>query len=218
MTSNGSAVASAELYNPATGKWAPTGSMSSAREGQVASSLSDGNVLVTAGVEGNGPFAEFYNPVTGRWSAASGGLSACTLASDCRVDSSATLLGDGDVLVAGGLTGTAANPGSTVSAILYHPATNSWTTTGSLTTAHYDQTASLLKSGQVLIRRRGRIRQARAHSARERRPLHPLAAPVCRLRAAPLASPPPVAGRPEQGLREAADLLGGAPEPGRFIQ
>jgi hypothetical protein len=150
-TSSGSAVASAELYNSATGKWAPTGSMSSAREGQAANLLSDGDVLVTAGIEGNGSFAEFYNPATGRWSAATGGLAACTLASDCRFNSSATRLGDGDVLVAGGLTGTASNPGSTISAILYNPAANSWTATGSLTAGRDDQTASLLKNGQVLV-------------------------------------------------------------------
>jgi hypothetical protein len=149
--SGSTALASAELYNPATGKWAPTGSMSSAREGHAATLLPDGDVLVTAGIEANGPFAEFYTPATGTWSAATGGLAACTTASDCRYDSRATLLGDGNVLVAGGLTGTASNPGSTVSAILYNPATNSWTATGSLAAARDDQTATALKNGQVLI-------------------------------------------------------------------
>lgn len=102
----GSTVTSAELYNPATGRWALTGSMSTAREGQGATLLPDGDVLVTAGLGGiSGLFSELYHPATGRWSAASGGLNACTSVSECRTNSRATLLGDGQVLVAGGLTG-----------------------------------------------------------------------------------------------------------------
>jgi len=68
----------------------------------------------------------------------------------CRFRSSAALLGTGEVLVAGGLTGTSSNPGSTTSAMLYDPATNAWTTTGSLNTGRIDQTENLLADGQVL--------------------------------------------------------------------
>ena len=35
--------------------------------------------------------------------------------------------------------------------MLYNPAANAWTTTGSLHTAREDQTANLLPNGQVLI-------------------------------------------------------------------
>jgi hypothetical protein len=69
---------------------------------------------------------------------------------ECR-DSSATLLGDGDVLVAGGFLGLASNPHSSSSAVLYNPAANSWTTTGSLSTARMYHTASLLPDGRVLV-------------------------------------------------------------------
>ncbi len=142
---------SAELYNPATGTWSSTGSMASPREGQQATLLPDGNVLVSAGIEAAaGSFAELYNPTAGTWSAATGGLNACVANFDCRIGSSATLLGNGQVLVAGGLYGLDTNPSSTASAILYNPATNSWTLTGSLTTAREDQTSDLLTSGQVL--------------------------------------------------------------------
>jgi Kelch motif len=66
-------------------------------------------------------------------------MAACTSASECRTNSRATLLGDGQVLVAGGLTGLNSNPGSTSSAILYNPATKAWTTTGSMNTARGDR-------------------------------------------------------------------------------
>jgi hypothetical protein len=55
------------------------------------------------------------------------------------------------VLVTGGFAGTDSNPGTTTAAILYNPATNSWTATGPMTTARLGQTSDLLASGQVLV-------------------------------------------------------------------
>jgi hypothetical protein len=146
-----SAVTSAELYNPATGKWALTGSMNIARHGQQATLLPNGDVLVTAGTLAVTltSFSELYNPATGQWSA-SGGLGGCNATDGCLY-STAILLGDGDVLVAGGLIGSPSNPRATAAAILYDPATNAWTTTGSMTTRRDLQTANLLTDGQVLV-------------------------------------------------------------------
>jgi hypothetical protein len=57
-------LATAELYDPQSGTFSPTGSMSSARSGATATLLSDGRVLITGGYGGSGPLAtaEIYTP------------------------------------------------------------------------------------------------------------------------------------------------------------
>ena len=65
-----------------------------------------------------------------------------------RTHATATLLKDGDVLVAGG-QGASGAPLS--SAELYNPATGSWTTTGPLPLPVSQATATLLANGDVLV-------------------------------------------------------------------
>ena len=137
-----------ELYNPATGKFTPTGSMISAHGDNVGTLLPGGDVLVTGKAQ---TFAELYDPATGQWSNASAGLPACLSNQECRQFSTATLLPTGNVLLAGGLVGLISNPQTTATAMLYHPGTSTWTSTGSMTTGRENQTATLLQDGQVLM-------------------------------------------------------------------
>jgi hypothetical protein len=74
------AMATAELFDPVTGTWSPTGPMRYARYGSPAVTLADGRVLVfgSAGVLGDGiqldgrthENAEIYDPATGKFSPA----------------------------------------------------------------------------------------------------------------------------------------------------
>jgi hypothetical protein len=66
-----------------------------------------------------------------------------------RSDHTATLLGDGWVLLSGGLALAPAGP--TPSAELYNPATGSFAATGSLQVARAVHVAALLNNGTVLI-------------------------------------------------------------------
>jgi len=58
----------------------------------------------------------------------------------------ATLLGDGLVLVTGGI-----GDNVLATADLYNPATNAWSSAGAMATARVYQTATLLANGLVLI-------------------------------------------------------------------
>jgi hypothetical protein len=141
-----SSLASAELYDPATGTFSATGSLGSPRDHHTATLLNNGMVLITGGQAGYSlTSAELYDPATGTFTA-TGKLNVA------RHQHTATLLGNGMVLIAGGFSRVGRNlPTFLASAELYNPATKTFTPTGSLNTARDEHTATLLKNGMVLI-------------------------------------------------------------------
>jgi hypothetical protein len=123
------------------GQISSTGPMVVARNGQSATLLLDGRVLIVGGTADRS--AELYDPATGTFSL-TGSMA------ESQPGATATLLRDGRVLIAGGTDGSLyENP--VASAELYDPKTGIFSPTGSMTTARFTHTATLLSGGRVLI-------------------------------------------------------------------
>jgi hypothetical protein len=131
----GPGVASAELYDPVSGTFTSTGSMSEGRFGHTATLLVDGTVLVT----GPDYTAELFSPGTGTFSVVG--------APSTGFGATATVRNDGTVLVAGGLNEIS----SLATAELFAPESGGFVATGSLITARDGHAATLLVDGTVLV-------------------------------------------------------------------
>ena len=153
LVAGGNASSNAELYDPVAGTWTPTGLMASGHDN--ATLLPNGQVLAAGGSS-----AELYDPTTGTWVPA-GSLNTS------RANSTATLLPNGLVLVAGGGDSNG-NPLSSAELYQYQPPANTlvvssdvmliqplpaygFLNTGSMKTARYWHTATLLPNGLVLV-------------------------------------------------------------------
>jgi WD40 repeat protein len=141
---------SAELYDPATGTWIATGTMTESRANHTATMLDDGTVLAVGGADSAS--AELYDPQTGTWTATT------NMVVGDRWLHTATLLPDGKVLVTGGRRrgsrvdlGHAAAVATGPTAELYDPNAGAWTATGSMGVIRYEHTATLLQDGTVLV-------------------------------------------------------------------
>ena len=137
---------SAELFDPATGKFSATSEMLIARVGHVAVLLGSGKVLIAGGWIGHSVTdeAELYDPATGKFTAIGHMFTK-------RGRPEATLLHDGNVLITGGGGDTDGGGSSITSAEIFDAATLRFRPTGSMHFARIAHTATLFPDGRVLI-------------------------------------------------------------------
>lgn len=137
-----SVLASAEVFDPATGQWSTTGSMSLPRQGHSLVALDNGTALVAGGDAGDDPFqsVEIYDPASGTWSATAD-------MADARERFAAVALQDGRVLALGG--GGAS--GHLASAEIYDPGSGAWSSAAEMSSPRLKPAAVVLQDGKVLV-------------------------------------------------------------------
>lgn len=150
---------STEIWNPATGNWSAAATMSDRLLGPGLTTLQNGRVLMSGGFDidivvvfpvpvGAIARCQLYDPGTNSWSGAAA-MNAPRMAHGLN----ALCLGDGRVLVTGGVT-SGPDP-TTASALdsseIYAPGANAWTTLPAMATPRTLHSATALPSGKVLI-------------------------------------------------------------------
>ena len=138
-TGTGHVLASAEIYDPVTGKFSPAGSMTSPRDAYSLAVVSGGKVVASGGLNDQGTplsSSDLFDPTTGVWSV-TGGMSIP------RVRHTAVALADGRALIVGGYSAigpfnaTQATFNVTsvpaASAEIYDPVAGTYSVTGRMT-------------------------------------------------------------------------------------
>jgi N-acetylneuraminic acid mutarotase len=131
--------ASAEIYDPSAGTWAPVAAMNLPRAHHIASLLSNGDVLVISG-DSSSSAAEIYDPNTNTWTQV-GNLEIP------RTAFTATLLPSGKIIVAGGGVGSKVLSETE----LFDPVTGTWSPAASMESAREGHVAALLQNSTLLV-------------------------------------------------------------------
>ena len=152
-------LASAEVFNPDTGRWTAAGRLATARNGFALIALADGGAIAAGGIGSNGStggslaVVERFDSVANSWSSA--------IALPYPVAGAAGIrMADGRVLLAGGSVrppesidenaGTYAT-GFTADVLLFDAETGTWTQTASMPSPRAGASAVLLADGSVVV-------------------------------------------------------------------
>jgi hypothetical protein len=153
-------IQTAELFDPTSGTFTPTGSMETPRWAHTTTLLNDGTVLVTGGTNFNFQFGvsnDIALSTSERFDPAKGAFARTGSMTTPRTGHSATLRSDGTVLVAGGSSVVGIDPFGRVliqsldTAELFDPTSSTFTQTSGMETPRSRYTTTLLQDGRVLV-------------------------------------------------------------------
>ena len=141
----------ADIFDPKTNTFSPTGSLNVARRDHAAVILDDGRVLIAGGGDGCGmgttmgiDSAEIYDPATGTFKLLESKMSAP------REFLNMIKMPDGKVLIFGGCKGPGiANPSKTVDR--FDPVTETFTEIGEMHAPRIYAVANLLRDGRIVL-------------------------------------------------------------------
>ncbi|HET8631842.1 MAG TPA: kelch repeat-containing protein [Thermomicrobiales bacterium] len=157
-TSDGrvAAVATAEIYDPATNVWSAAGTMAEGRSNAAATVLDKDHVLIAGGASSGGgalSSAEVFDVRAGRWQTTASMAVA-------RLNYTLTLLGNGLAIAVGGGSSGATGPGGLAllaapgggpNAELCNPAAGTWSPAAAVAVDPTFHTATLLRDGRLLV-------------------------------------------------------------------
>jgi hypothetical protein len=146
--------ATAEIYDPASGKWSSAGSLTTARSEFALVALPDGGAIVAGGFSSERlATVERFDPASNTWAAADDLPVAVSAPSGIR-------LADGRVLLAGGSVRDPEPVGNdpskfasglTADSTVFDPATGTWTPTTPMPSPRTGASPVLLADGSVLF-------------------------------------------------------------------
>jgi N-acetylneuraminic acid mutarotase len=152
--------ASAEVYDPDSGRWISAGTLATARSGFALVALEDGGAIVAGGFGGQGTDAraslssvERFDPVSSMWSSADDLPVPVAGAAGIRLDDGRVLLAGGSVHEAELIDADAGTftSGLTADASVFDPQTGTWTATTPMPSPRAGAAVVLLADGSALF-------------------------------------------------------------------
>ncbi|MBI3287898.1 MAG: hypothetical protein HYZ74_00085, partial [Elusimicrobia bacterium] len=152
----GAAIQACEFYTPTSctaGSFGSAGTLLQARYNHTAVLLKDGKVWFAGGFNPSGAISNNYLPTTERYNPSANTYQSASPLIEGRSNHTATLLGDGKVLVVGGynLRDALANRGILETAEIYDPVANTITPAAPMTARRSAHASVLSASGEVMV-------------------------------------------------------------------
>jgi N-acetylneuraminic acid mutarotase len=147
------ALAHCEIYDPATGKWSPAGTLNEPRRNHQAVLVGTTVLAIggsAPGMTADGGFDPFSRRTTERYDVSAGKWSMAQSLPGGRSFHRAVALGTTKVLVVGGTGGARSDTGYE-NAVLFDTGTGAWTAAGSLATGRWAVAATALSDGNRVV-------------------------------------------------------------------